>query len=409
MAVTDLTGTTWYFNNQINAYDPSGGSITLNFASNSGSYIRLRCVEEISVEMSYQTIDGGGTPVYGDGYWDNNAYRTIEITGGTDVTNANVIAWLEANATQVLPRSDAYITTDTDLTSVANAIRTKGGTSASLVYPAGYVNAINALPVGTLQSYKSAIYTSPGTATILPDSGYIGIAEISVEYSPSVYDGAYHTFVYPVKGDVITLNMDGTDRNYRVLKISGSVAEVLAQFSAGSSAFASSGQVYQAGTLDIFLNSTWYNACTATAKAAVVDKTFRQDKWYVTQNGTPQYVCAANGGTRYVGLSSATFGTTITRHIYALSVQDTVDYVEATPSMTAANTTFTVANTRTMFNTDISSASIWLRSASATNSSAALRFSPSIGTPLDRAPATADLVYPAFQIDLSKIGWSYAS
>jgi hypothetical protein len=40
------------------------------------------------------------------------------------------------------------LTTDTELTSVANAIRTKGGTSASLVYPAGFVSAIEAIPTG---------------------------------------------------------------------------------------------------------------------------------------------------------------------------------------------------------------------------------------------------------------------
>lgn len=35
-----------------------------------------------------------------------------------------------------------------DLTSVANAIRTKGGTSAQLVFPSGFVNAINNIPTG---------------------------------------------------------------------------------------------------------------------------------------------------------------------------------------------------------------------------------------------------------------------
>jgi len=37
---------------------------------------------------------------------------------------------------------------DADLTSVANAIRTKGGTSASLAFPAGFVSAIQNLPSG---------------------------------------------------------------------------------------------------------------------------------------------------------------------------------------------------------------------------------------------------------------------
>ena len=37
---------------------------------------------------------------------------------------------------------------DADLTSVANAIRTKGGTSASLAFPADFVSAIGAIPTG---------------------------------------------------------------------------------------------------------------------------------------------------------------------------------------------------------------------------------------------------------------------
>ena len=37
---------------------------------------------------------------------------------------------------------------DADLTSVANAIRTKGGTSASLAFPAGFVSAIDVIPTG---------------------------------------------------------------------------------------------------------------------------------------------------------------------------------------------------------------------------------------------------------------------
>ena len=41
-----------------------------------------------------------------------------------------------------------YITTDTELTSIANAIRTKGGTSATLTYPAGFVSAIENIPTG---------------------------------------------------------------------------------------------------------------------------------------------------------------------------------------------------------------------------------------------------------------------
>ena len=48
-----------------------------------------------------------------------------------------------------------YLTTDTELASVANAIRSKGGTSSPLVYPTGFVSAINAIPSGGGGSVES--------------------------------------------------------------------------------------------------------------------------------------------------------------------------------------------------------------------------------------------------------------
>lgn len=47
---------------------------------------------------------------------------------------------------QILPTY--YKTSDQELTSIADAIRAKGGTSAGLTYPAGFVSAINAIRTG---------------------------------------------------------------------------------------------------------------------------------------------------------------------------------------------------------------------------------------------------------------------
>ena len=41
-----------------------------------------------------------------------------------------------------------YWVTDTELTSIADAIRAKGGTSASLTFPTGFADAIDAIPSG---------------------------------------------------------------------------------------------------------------------------------------------------------------------------------------------------------------------------------------------------------------------
>ena len=61
---------------------------------------------------------------------------------------------------------------DSDLTSVANAIRTKGGTSASLAFPAGFVSAVQAIPTGggsPTVTGLSAVYTQSGVVDIKDD------------------------------------------------------------------------------------------------------------------------------------------------------------------------------------------------------------------------------------------------
>lgn len=59
-----------------------------------------------------------------------------------------------------------YLTNDVDLRKVADAIRTKGGTSAALSYPDEYVSAINAITTGTgLKIVVSAPFGATVTAT----------------------------------------------------------------------------------------------------------------------------------------------------------------------------------------------------------------------------------------------------
>ena len=77
-----------------------------------------------------------------------------------------------------------YITNDTDLGSVANAIRTQGGTSATLEFPDDFITAIGNLGGGTptLQT-KSKSYTpteSQQTETVTYDTGYDGLEKVNV-------------------------------------------------------------------------------------------------------------------------------------------------------------------------------------------------------------------------------------
>ncbi len=66
---------------------------------------------------------------------------------------------------------------DADLTSVANAIRTKGGTSASLAFPAGFVQAVQAIPTGGTLITKTI--TENGTYSAEDDDAD-GYSEVTV-------------------------------------------------------------------------------------------------------------------------------------------------------------------------------------------------------------------------------------
>lgn len=69
---------------------------------------------------------------------------------------------------------------DADLTSVANAIRTKGGTSADLAFPAGFVSAVEAIPTG------GGGYSIDDLATRAEPSG-----TITIPNATSIGNGAF--------------------------------------------------------------------------------------------------------------------------------------------------------------------------------------------------------------------------
>lgn len=113
MTITDLTGYTWV-GNQIIDTSSIYSSFWLDFKSNNIIFQRIS-IEETTSELAglkYKTVfdtyfvyayDYDGGESYTDGVWSNNAYRTIEITGGTDATNSTLITWLQNNGTLTAP------------------------------------------------------------------------------------------------------------------------------------------------------------------------------------------------------------------------------------------------------------------------------------------------------------------
>lgn len=100
---------------------------------------------------------------------------------------------------------------DSDLTSVANAIRTKGGTSAQLAFPADFVSAIAAIPTGsaydiddlingsltsiasdvtavktTLKACANLLTASFPNAASLPADAFNGCKKLTSVYAPSL-------------------------------------------------------------------------------------------------------------------------------------------------------------------------------------------------------------------------------
>ena len=70
-----------------------------------------------------------------------------------------------------------YLTNDTDLKKVADAIRAKGGTSAPLAYPSDFVSAIQAIQTGT---ELQIIVTVTSGATVTATKGSLSVSGTSV-------------------------------------------------------------------------------------------------------------------------------------------------------------------------------------------------------------------------------------
>lgn len=75
-----------------------------------------------------------------------------------------------------------YKVTDTELTSVADAIRTKGGTQAQLEFPTGFVTAIGNIPTGGSATLITKAITQNGTYNASSDNAD-GYSSVTVNVS----------------------------------------------------------------------------------------------------------------------------------------------------------------------------------------------------------------------------------
>lgn len=218
---------------------------------------------------------------------------------------------------------------------------------------------------------------------------------------------------YPNKGDLI--NIEG--KQYRVLKTSGNVVEVLAMYNPSSvpQRFGTT-QIYANSFADTYCNETFYSGLSSTLQNAIVEKTFTQDSWFRGDSGHSSAIEVYQGVStdiNYVmSLMNKSFGTSITRKCYMISIQDIIDYIGATTAMTVETTTLKQENIWKLFwnqSTKPGTGAFyypWLRSASANDSYTVFDINSNTGRLDYDSSQNEYIIRPAFQIDLSKISWT---
>lgn len=214
---------------------------------------------------------------------------------------------------------------------------------------------------------------------------------------------------FPKKGDLITMNLDGTDRQYRVLKIvDGATVEVMTMWNVSDSLEFDSGNTntYSGKTLDTYLNTTWYNTLSSTAKAAIVPKNINQ---YQYSHSSSAYNKSTHPS--YADYSTKALKANVgERYVYALDVEDIEMYFGGTGGSVDNKTpaTFSTTDLLQMFWNQISTISEypWFRSARADNSDRAWFVFGTDGYVYNNYAANSFAVRGAFQIDLSKIDFT---
>lgn len=232
------------------------------------------------------------------------------------------------------------------------------------------------------------------------------------------YDITFQSAVtMPVKGDLITMNLDGTSRLYRVLSVNGNVCKVLGMWDDFTSKYnrtstttnfnGITAQKYEGSTLDTYLNTTWYNTLSSEAKNAIVPENVVQYcyRYYSGPNtpNTPTYTYQYQNNwsnSNYDNADNVGNVTVGERNVFALDLKDIFDYLE--------KVCITSDELMTMFwnSTNKVSKYMWLRSSYANNSNRAWSVYGYYGYLTYGAATNARIVRPALNLDMSKIQYT---
>lgn len=228
------------------------------------------------------------------------------------------------------------------------------------------------------------------------------------------------SLILPNKGDIIKMNLEGTERQYRVLSVNGNVCKVMGMWDDFISKYNSTStttifgnttaQKYEGSTLDTYLNTTWYNTLSSEAKNAIVPENVVQYcyKYYDEPNtsNTPTYTYQYQynwSDSDYENVDNVDNVIVGNRNLFALDLKDIFNYM--------GKVCITSDELMTLFwnNTTKVSKYLWLRSSRVGSSNSAWLVNGSNGGLSNYAVTESKVVRPALNIDLSKIKWSVAT
>ena len=226
------------------------------------------------------------------------------------------------------------------------------------------------------------------------------------------------------KGDIIEMNLDGTKRQYLVLgkdRMNPVYTKVLGRFSLGSMAYSdgTTAQFSNGSNYLMFQGGTAESACAAwaatlsgTANNAIQNRYREQGLWYAGSTGSPSYIGKDTNTISYsVSKNNATLSDIWNfNKVEILSVQDIIDYLEVTTSMTRPDTTLNPTNLNKMFGITpgYDYYYYWLKDANADNTAKAMCYMPynySRGKIFGATYSISAEVYPTFNIDLSQVSY----
>lgn len=165
-----------------------------------------------------------------------------------------------------------YLTNTTDLTKVASAIREKGGTSDPLVYPDGFVSAVQAIQTGT---ELQIIVTVTSGATVTATKGSLSVSGTSVNGTC--------TLIVPETGTwSVSATLGGQTSDTKTVSITDSYAVALTFFSATITVNVESGAT-------VTLKKGGTTIATKTSNGTAV--------FTVTETGTYTVTATKNGQT----------------------------------------------------------------------------------------------------------------